>query len=90
MRWGVLPISQNSGLRPKDLPQDKCRSRGTIAPGRHGRQMPTIPRISTASHGWSACADQDVVQQMRPRQRLGYFAAGLNPAQNVDETPDGG
>ena len=32
--------------------------------------------FSTASHGWSACADHDVGYQMRFRKRFCYFAAG--------------
>ena len=68
----------SSGRCSKVLPQNKCCSRGIIAPARHGRRMPTIHgfrEFSIASHGWPDCADHDVVQQRRPRQRFGYFAA---------------
>jgi hypothetical protein len=43
----------------------------TATPSLHG-----VREFSTASHGWSACADHDVVLLMRPQQRFGYFAAG--------------
>jgi hypothetical protein len=49
----------------KDLSQNKCCSRATLAPSRHGRRRPTIHgfrEFSTASHGWPACADHDVAQ----------------------------
>jgi hypothetical protein len=50
----------------------------TATPSLHG-----VRKFSTASHGWSACADHDVVQQMRPQQRFGYFAAGPNPTASL-------
>ncbi len=68
------------------LPQNKCRSRGTIAPGGHGRRMPIIHgsrEFTTASDGWSACADHDVVQQMRPQQRFDYFATSPDLSQSL-------
>ena len=52
--------------------------------------MPTIHdfrEFGTASHGWSACrADHDVMHQMRPQQRFGYFAASSNPSQSLRRT----
>jgi hypothetical protein len=68
----------SSGRYSKVLPQNKCCSRGIIAPARHGRRMPAIHgfrEFRTASHGWPARAGHNVVQQMRPQQRFGYFAA---------------
>ena len=68
----------SSGRYSKVLPQNKCCSRGIIAPARHGRRMPTVygfREFSTASHGWPASADHDIMLQMRPQQRFGYFAA---------------
>jgi hypothetical protein len=53
---GILPLTD-------DLPQNKCCSRGTVAPSRHGGRRPTIygfREFRTVSHGWSAGADHDV------------------------------
>lgn len=61
------------------LPQNKCCSRGTMAPSRHGGRRPIIHgfrQFRTTSHGWSGWTNHDVGKRMRPRQRFGYFAAG--------------